>query len=158
MKLPIRSVAILVVAVSAAAAALASRAPLPGAAAAVPTDPLAISSVIPVGESVVVDVKGSFLDTVVLADGQRVRPIAVRAVFEIEGGHGLAEVRVHVLRPAGGDAMLDLSVRGVDVTLHDLEASAPLLRDCAVHLRPVPGRSWGEIASEEHLALSAVRL
>lgn len=100
------------------------------------------------GEAADLDINISLLPNAMLADGTTVRPLFIRGIFEIGGGHYLGESRVHRLCPSNSTEAFDLSsAPELDI---DLFASSPdnhRLRQYDVRVAPAPGKTWGQVLS-----------
>lgn len=106
------------------------------------------TSMTSLGESVDLDLNVSLLPLVTLADGSVVRPMSMRGIFELAGGHYLGESRRHLLCPSGSTEAIDLSsAQELDLSLFDPAPNEPKLRTYDVRVRPAPGKTWGQVLS-----------
>ncbi|MFO1010957.1 MAG: hypothetical protein U1F29_12905 [Planctomycetota bacterium] len=100
------------------------------------------------GEGADLDINISLLPNAVLADGTMVRPLFVRGIFEIGGGHYLGESRVHRLCPSNSTEAFDLSsAQELDLDLFATSTDNHRLRQYDVRVAPAPGKTWGQVVS-----------
>jgi len=103
------------------------------------------------GEGVVLDLNLSLLPRTLLADGREVRPLSMRAIFETSANGTsnayLGESRSHLLATSASADPVDLSIRGLDIAVHQAGATQDVERAYSVQVMPAAGKSWGEVAN-----------
>jgi hypothetical protein len=102
------------------------------------------------GEGVVLDLNLSLLPRTLLADGREVRPLSMRAIFETSANGTsaayLGESRSHLLVASASAEAVDLSIRGLDLVVHQAGATDEVERAYEVQVMPAVGKTWGDVA------------